>query len=109
MKGLLWPLPEGDTAREWARLARSEDVQAFLTLIAAERQNLLELLATVPEDDARTWIQGQIAALGELPTFCKECEAAVRHATEQDPEGEEDEHGRRRSWLRRRIEQFRGV
>lgn len=108
MKGLLWALPEDATAREWARLSRSDDVQAFLALVAEERQSILEILATTPDDAERTYLQGQIAALSELPVMLWECaEAVKRQSTENDDEGEEN--GSRIEWLRRRIGLFRGV
>lgn len=106
MKGMLWPLPDTDEAREWARLARSEDVQAFLMLLSKERQQLLETLATEPDNDMRTWLQGQCEALGQVLILPQECEAAIKRL---DANKEESNDDGSRGWLRKRIGQFRGV
>jgi hypothetical protein len=107
MKGMLWPLPETEDAREWARLARSEDVKAFLDLLVEQRQYLLEALATEPDNDTRTWLQGQCEALNQVLILPGECEQAIKRL---DAENQEEEDGPRvREWLRKRIGLFRGV
>lgn len=104
MKGMLWGIPEGDRLQEWARLARSEDVQALFVLLQSERQNLLELLADEPDNDTRTYLQGQCQALLELMTFPAECESASKRTEDK---GDEDGPGTAREWLRERIKLFR--
>lgn len=103
MKGLLWEMPEGEPLQEWARLARSEDVQALVALIKGQRQFLLERLADEPDNDTRTYLQGQAQALLELMVFPAECEKAIKRDTQQ---GETNGYGTR-EWLRERIRLFR--
>lgn len=105
MNELLWSLPEGDEAKEWARLAQEPEVQAFLLLVRAQRERLKEHLTTEPDDAMRTWLQGQCEALQQILTLPGECETAVKRQTQE----EERDFDGPREWLRTRIRQFRGV
>ena len=107
MKGFLWELPETEEAQEWARLGQTPEVQALMRLIAYQRQMLLEALAIEQDNDMRTWLQGQCAALEEIQAMPQECAASITRAERE--ETDDDGPGRVREWLRQRIGQFRGV